>query len=228
MKLEKNELRVAIFIIVPVVLLLLAVMLKLGYSIASSTMDVYLKIDSLTAIKEGTPVKIKGYTIGRVIDIKPVFKPALHFLAVMRIQREIELYEDCGAFIYNQNIIGDPIIEVRNPERKGELLVAGTVIEGIEYGNLDTVVQKVSTLLTSLNALTGVVQDITYESKGNLRELIANLTKSAGTLNETLMNSQRDVIAILGSFRDTAKTMNRISEELEKSPMKFIFKDKKE
>ncbi|TAL35598.1 MAG: MCE family protein [Spirochaetes bacterium] len=228
MKLEKNELRVAIFIIVPVVLLLLAVMLKLGYSIASSTMDVYLKIDSLTSIKEGTPVKIKGYTIGRVTDIKPVFKPALHFLAVLRIQKEIQLYEDCGAFIFNQNIIGDPIIEIRNPEKKGEPLVANAVIEGIEYGNLDTVVQKVSQLLTSLNSMIGVIQDITLESKGNLRELVATLTKSAGTLNDTLMNSQKDVIAILGSFRDTAKTMNRISEELEKSPMKFLFKDKKE
>ena len=69
MKLEKNELRVGVFIVVPLVIMLLFVLLKLGYSFASSTIDVYLKIDSISSIKEGTLVKIKGYTVGRVIDI---------------------------------------------------------------------------------------------------------------------------------------------------------------
>jgi ABC-type transporter Mla subunit MlaD len=224
MKLEKNELRVAAFILVPLAILLVFVMLKLGYSLASSTVDVFLKIDSITSIKKGTPVKIKGYDIGRVIDIRPVFKPALHFLAVMRIQRGVDVYEDCSAIIMNQNIIGDTVIDIRNPEKKGELLMEGSVIEGIEYVNLEAVLQDVHVLLTNVNSTISVLRDMSLESKGNLRTLVANLSNSVATINDILINSQKDIISIMGSFRETAKTMNEISVELKKHPVKFLFK----
>lgn len=224
MKFEKNELRVAVFILIPLVILLMFVTLKLGYSLASSTIDVYLKIDSLTSIKEGTQVKVKGYTIGRVIDIKPVYKPALHFLAVMRIKKDIEIYEDCSAIIQNQNIIGDPVIEIRNTEKKGELLADHSVVEGIEYVNLEAILQDVHALLTTLTSTVNVIRDISIESKGNLRMLVANLSNSVATINGILSSSQKDILAILASFRETAKTMNEISEELKKHPVKFLFK----
>ena len=38
LKLEKNELRVAVFILIPLAILLIFVVVKLGYSFASSTM----------------------------------------------------------------------------------------------------------------------------------------------------------------------------------------------
>jgi ABC-type transporter Mla subunit MlaD len=224
MKLEKNELRVAVFIIVPVAILLLFVTLKLGYSVATSTMDVYMKVDSITAIREGTLVKIKGYTIGRVIDIKPVYKPALHFLAILRINREMGLYEGCAAVIQNQNIIGDPAIDIRNPEIKAEPLRDHSVIEGVEYVSLEAILQDVHVLLSSLTNTVNVFKDISLESRGNIRTLLTNLSNSVATINDLLVNSQKDILAILTSFRETAKTMNEISEELKKHPMKFLFK----
>ncbi len=222
---EKNELRVGLFLLVPLAILLVFVILKLGYSFASSTIDVYLKIDTLTSVKNGTPIKIKGYTIGRVVDVKPVFKPALHFLATMRIQNNIELYEDCSAVVMNQNVLGDPVIEMRNPELKGNELQDGDVIEGIEYVNLEAILQDVHQLLSGLTSTVGVVRQITLESRQNLRTLVANLSSSVANINIILENSQKDILAILGSFRKTAKTMNEISVELKKHPVKFLFRD---
>ncbi|MDY6935942.1 MAG: MlaD family protein [Spirochaetota bacterium] len=227
MKLEKNESRVGIFILLPIIILLLFIMLKLGYSLASDTIDVYLKIDNITSIKEGTQVKIKGYTIGRVVDIKPVYKPSLHFLALMRIKDNIELFEDCSAIIQNQNIIGEPVIEIRNPERKGNPLKDGSVVEGIEYVNLEVILHDVHVLLTTLSETADVIKGISIESRGNLRSLISNLSTSVSTINQILLISQKDIISILSSFRATAKTMNEISEELKKHPVKFLFKGKK-
>jgi ABC-type transporter Mla subunit MlaD len=224
MKLEKNELRVAVFLVVPLAILLLFIMLKLGYSVAGSTVDVYLKIDSITSIKEGTLVRIKGYDIGRVIDIRPVYKPALHFLAVMRLRRDIDIYEECSAIIQNQNIIGDTVIDIRNPERKGELVGDGSVIEGIEYVNLEAVLQDVHVLLASLTGTVDVLRDISLDSRANLRTLVANLSNSVATVNNILLTSQKDIGAILASFRETAKTMNEISLELKKHPVKFLMK----
>lgn len=224
MKLEKNELRVAIFILIPAALLLLFVLLKLGYSVASSTTDIYLKVDNISSIKKGTLVKIKGYTVGRVVEIIPVYKPALHFLAVMRLQREIQLYENCTAVIQNQNIIGDPVIELKNPERIGVALRDGAVIEGIELVNLEVVLQDIHTLLNSLSGTVSVIRDISAESKGNLRNLLGNLSNTAATFSTMMSSSHEDIVETLKTFKKTAKTMDEISVELKKHPVKFLFK----
>jgi ABC-type transporter Mla subunit MlaD len=228
MAFTKNEIRVGLFIVVPLLILLLTVLLKLGYSIAGSTMDVYLKTDSITSIKKGTPIRIKGYQIGRVVEIKPVYKPALHFLATMRISRDIELFDDCTAVIQNQNIIGDPTIEFRNPERRGSPLLAGDVVEGIEVVNLEILLGNVNTLVSNLSSTVGVIKQITVDSRQNLKSLVSNLAGSVSNLNAILANSQKDLGSILGSFRETAKTMNEISVELKRHPMKFLFSGKKE
>jgi len=200
-------------------------MLKLGYSLSGSTIDVYLKVDSMTFIKKGTPVKLKGFAIGRVVEIKPVYKPALHFLALMRIQSDVDLNEECAAVILNQNIIGDPVIEMKNPDKKGLPLLNGDVLEGIEYVNLEGVMQNVNTLLTTLATTAEVIKQISMDSKQNLRTLVANLSMTVANLNSILENSQKDIVGIMASFRETAKTMNEISVELKKHPMKFLFKE---
>jgi phospholipid/cholesterol/gamma-HCH transport system substrate-binding protein len=228
MKLDKNEYRVALFILVPIVVILLFVILKLGYSVASSTIDIYLKVDSITSIKKGTQVKVKGYSIGRIIEIQPVYQPELHFLAVMRIQKDIEIFEECYAKILNQNIIGEPIVDIINPEIKADLIKEGSVIEGSEEVNLEAVLTNVQALLTNLNKTVDVLRGMTNESRSNVRQLIANLTASISSVNKILMDSQQDIGVILASFRETAKTMNEISVELKKHPMGFLLKGKDE
>jgi len=228
LKLDSNEIRVAAFIVVPLALLLLIVAVKLGYSIEGSTIDVYLKVDSISSIKKGTNVKIKGHTIGRVVEIQPVYKPALHFLATMRIDNTVGLFENCAAVIQNQNIIGDPVIELRNPERPADLLAGGSVIEGIEHVNLEVILQDVHNLLANTNAAIGVFKEIQLQSKGNIRSMMQNLANSVANLNSILANLQRDFVAILSSFRETAKTFTEISAELKKRPMGFIIRGKKD
>ncbi len=226
MKLKKNEFRVALFLLAPIIFILLFVTLKFGYSLASSTIDVYLKVDSITSIKKGTQVKIKGYPIGRVIEIQPVYQPELHFLATMRIENDIEIYENCYAWIQNQNIIGEPEIEIQNPEIKGDLIKEGSVIEGSEEVNLEAVLESAHTLLTNVTKTVDVLRGMSLESRSNVRSLIANLAASVDTINKILMNSQKDISATLISFRETAKTMREISVELKKHPVKFLFKGK--
>ncbi len=228
MKLEKNEYRVALFIVIPIIVILLFVVLKLGYSLASSTIDVYLKVDTISSVKKGTQVKVKGYSIGRVIEIMPVFKPELHFLAVMRINKDMEIFEECYAVIQNQNIIGEPIIDIVNPEIKNDLIKDGSVIEGSEEINLEAVLTNVNTLLSNLSKTVDILKGMSLESRSNIRKLISNLTTSIGSVNKILKYSEQDIGTILGSFRETAKTMQVISEELKKHPMTFLFKGKDE
>ncbi len=222
-----NELKVGLFIIIPVIILLLFAILKLGYSLSGSTIDVYLKIDNISAIKKGTAVKLKGYDIGRVVELRPVYKPGLHFLATMRIKSDIDLHEDCSAIILNQNIIGDTVVEMRNPERKGMPLRNGDVIEGLEYVNLEAILRDVHNLLNTITDTVSVVKDISIDSKQNIRGLLTNLGTSITSVNSILADSQKDIPAILHSFRETAKIVNEISVEFKKRPMGFILSGEK-
>jgi virulence factor Mce-like protein len=224
-KYSSNEVKVGIFILVPSVILILLVLLKLGYSVSSSTMDVYLKIDSIKSIKKGTLVKVKGYEIGSVVEIRPVYKPALHFLAVMRIKKGVELYDNCSAVIQNQNIIGDSSIEIQNPDEKVALLQNGDVVEGYEYVSLDSVITNVNTLLTKLQGATGTIDRAVGETNTNLRGLMDNLGTSVNNLNALLNGSQKDILVMIASFRKTAKTLEEVSQELKKHPVKFLFKE---
>jgi len=223
-----NEFRVGVFILVPVIILLLFVALKLGYSFSGSTIDVYLKVDNIKAIKKGTAIKLKGYDIGRVVELSPVYEPTLHFLAKMRIKKDIELNEECTAIILNQNIIGDTVIEIRNPDYKGSPLRDGDVIEGLEYVNLEAVLTDVHKLLNTVTETVGVVKQISLESRQNVRSLLTDLGGSVASINAILSGSQKDILATLQSFRETALTMQQISAEIKKHPMKFLMSGKKD
>jgi ABC-type transporter Mla subunit MlaD len=222
--LKRTEMKVGLFILFPIVVLISIILFKLGYSLSSTTYDVYLKIDNIKAIKVGTSVRVKGFEIGRVVDISPVYKPSLHFLARMRVTNQLALYESCSAIIQNQNVIGDANVEIRNPDRPEEPLRDGDVLEGIEYVNIEALLQDVHSLLATATSTMSVVKDISVESKGNIRRLTADLSGSMGTVNSMLANSQRDFIDIMTSFRKTAQTMQEISVELKAHPMKFITK----
>lgn len=224
-KRNKNELRVGLFLITPLVILLLTIMLKLGYSLASSTMDIYMRVDSLNSVKNGTSVMIKGYRIGRLVDIRPIFEPELHFLATMRINRNIELREDCSVIIKNQKIFGDSIVEVRNTDSLVPALQDGDVVEGIEMVSLDIIMRQVNDLLAMLSTTVSGVNNMILDSRSNISSLTTNLANTANNLNHIVEDSQQDILATLKSFRATAETMQEISEELKKHPIKFLFKD---
>ncbi len=223
-----NELKVGLFVFIPLAIVLLFFVVKLGYSLSGSTIDVYLKIENISAIKKGTAVKLKGYDVGRIVELSPVYRPSLHFLAKMRIKSNINLHEDCSAIIMNQNIIGDTVIELRNPERSGNPLREGDVIEGFEYVNLEAILQDVHRLLATITDTINVLQTISNESRFNIQSMTANLNSSMETVNKILASSEGDIVSTVKTFRETAETIQEISLELKKRPFGFIMKGSKE
>jgi len=215
---------VGLFVFIPLAIVLLFFVVKLGYSLSGSTIDVYLKIENISAIKKGTAVKLKGYDIGRVVELTPVYRPSLHFLAKMRIQKDIDLHEDCSAIIMNQNIIGDTVVELRNPERKGKPLQDEDVIEGFEYVNLEAILQDVHRLLATITDTVNTLNLISNESRSNIQSMTSNLNSSMESLNKILSSSENDIISTVKTFRETSETIQEISLELKKRPFGFIMR----
>jgi len=72
-----------------------------------------------------------------------------------------------------------------------------------------------------------VLRDISLDSRSNIRVLLSNLSRSVETVSTVLNDSQKDIIEIMRSFRKTAKTMDEISTELKRHPLKFLMKGDK-
>ncbi len=225
-KIKNTEVKVGLFILIPIVIIFLLVLVKLGYSVASSTIDVYLKVDSMKAIKKGTPIQMKGYTIGRINSIKPIYKPDLHFLALMRIDKNFRIDENCTAIIMNQNIIGDPMVEIRNPEKLSSLIQQGDVIEGLEYVNLEVMMQNVNGMISKVSSAISDFQNLSLDNRYNLKKTVTDLSKGIRSLSKVLQSSEGDLVATFGDLRKMVKNLNEIAKELKKHPVKFLFEDK--
>jgi hypothetical protein len=85
--------------------------------------------------------------------------------------------------------------------------------------------KNVNALLLSVSSTANVFKEISMNSRGDIQKLMKNLADSGAQLSKFLETAQVDVIQILKSFRKTAVTMQEISTELKKHPVKFLFKD---
>ena len=107
-------------------------------------------------------------------------------------------------------MIGDPVVELRNPETKGAFLREGDVIEGIESGSIEDIMAKVNTLLTEVTAIVTLYREVSQESRGDIRKLVTSLADSIANINNIIQNSQKDIIDIIGSMRKTAQTLDEV------------------
>ncbi|HPR38516.1 MAG TPA: hypothetical protein PLT13_13045, partial [Spirochaetota bacterium] len=83
-------------------------------------------------------------------------------------------------------------------------------------------------LLNNINDTVGVVKNISIESRQNIRGMLTDLGGSVASVNNILTNSQKDILAIMQAFRETAITMQQISAEIKKRPMGFLMKGSKD
>lgn len=224
MHFNKNELRVGVFIILPILFLIGFIIVKLGYSFAGTTYDVYLRIANIKSVKVGTAVKIKGYTIGRIVDIKPVYEPELNFYALMRIKEEIAIYEKCNAIIQNQNVIGDAIIEIRNPEMKLKLLKHGSVIDGSEQINLEVLLEDVHRVLVAFTGMADSVNSLSKENRRNIQVMLVNMAQAMETINKLVNSSDKDMTEIVKSIKEITDNLKEASGEFKKHPVDFLMK----
>jgi len=225
-----NELKVGIFILVPVVLIVLFVVVKLGLNLIGSTIDVYLKLDDITGIKEGTSIKLKGYEIGRVIKVEAISESKLYFLATMRIKNEIKIYKNCLVEIRNQNVIGDTVIEIKNSDKEGNPLEDGEVIknkdiiEGPEHVNLDVVLHKVQYILDDVEKIVNSLE----QNKHHISSIIANINSTTARTNRILSDSEDRIQKTLERAEGISENVEKISAEFKNRPAGFLLRGSKD
>ncbi len=183
------------------------------------TEEVYFVAERATGLYTGMPVKVSGFKIGRLKDMK------LQDDATVRITLSIEasqmkwLREDSYALLTKEGLIGESIIEII-PGRGRNLRPGERInfekLKGIEEmagelkGEITVILNEIKELLTYINAPQGDIK----KSLSNLQKISEELIKTTRATNKLIEELNARLTSIGDKTEDTLDETKRRLEEL--------------
>lgn len=103
--------------------------------------SLYARFGSVSGLKVDSPVEIYGIEVGR-IERLTIDKEKQAALVVLRVRKDIEVYDDASATIKTSGLIGDKFVNI-DPGGGGDILKpGGTIIETTSPVDLEDLIGK--------------------------------------------------------------------------------------
>lgn len=190
--------------------LALAIVLAVALAVLSAyrqgwftpTVHAYVELPSASGVQLGTPVKLKGFTIGEVDEIS--LEKDLAVRARLRITAEkMELLgADASGRFGRDGPIGGKFIEILPGSREGRRLSADATLPMDAGSELEDVMATVKTAVEKLSIAIGKVDPILDDTR--------KLTGEAVAMRETVRNSlsvtMANITAMSAELRRTGET----------------------
>ncbi len=142
MKKYSSETVVGIFVVIG--LLCVAYMtVKLGKVslFGNNYYSLFARFDSVSGLREGSPVEIDGIEVGRVAQMT-LDQEKQSALITLKIRNGIKVYDDASATIKTSGLIGDKFVKI-DPGGAGELLKpAGTIRDTTTPTDIEDLIGK--------------------------------------------------------------------------------------
>ncbi len=142
MKKYSKETSVGIFMLVG--LLLVAYMaVKLGNLnlFGDDTVLINARFNKVTGLRTGNPVTMYGLRIGRVSALT-IDQEKQAAMVQMKIQKDIQVYEDAVAAIKTEGLIGDKYIDIDAGGGMDALAPGGTILDTISPVDMGDIIGK--------------------------------------------------------------------------------------
>jgi len=183
----KNEYRIGLFFMFGV-LVLVFIMDFLGeIPFNSNTKNIYTYFDSVGELKEGSPVKLKGFVIGKVSSVELDNR---RLKVVMNVQKDAPVKNDSTASIQLSSLLGTSYINLTFGSDKGVLSNGSYPLPSVNPTELNKILTKLDSTIDSLGtALDGLsaLSDNTDKISNiftNLDTFTENLALGKGTLGK--------------------------------------------
>ena len=141
---KKYSLETVVGIFVVIGLLCVAYMtVKLGKVslFGDNYYSLYARFDSVSGLREGSPIEIDGIEVGRVERLTLDQEKQLA-LITLKIRKGVKVYDDASATIKTSGLIGDKFIKI-DPGGGGALLKpAGTITETTTPTDIEDLISK--------------------------------------------------------------------------------------
>jgi phospholipid/cholesterol/gamma-HCH transport system substrate-binding protein len=103
--------------------------------------SLYARFDSVSGLREGSPIEIDGIEVGRV-DRLTLDQEKQSALITLKIRKGVKIYNDASAQIKTAGLIGDKFVKI-DPGGGGDLIKpAGTITETTAPTDIEDLIGK--------------------------------------------------------------------------------------
>jgi phospholipid/cholesterol/gamma-HCH transport system substrate-binding protein len=219
-----NETKVGALAAIAITLLILGFNFLKGRNLFSNSSRIYAKFDNVDGLAPSNAVMVNGLQIGTVYEIKPADKAIDTILVTLNMTKDVNIPVNSVAFIRTPPL-GTPEIDITLGNSGTHLKLGDTILTKTTGGLLDGVMKSVDPVLTQvslvLHSLDSVLDKFSSildpNTKGNLRNLIANLNKTAENLTVSTEGLNQLLNKETGSVSKTMEHLNSFTDNLAKN-----------
>jgi ABC-type transporter Mla subunit MlaD len=206
MKIERGDIGVGL------TLLTATVVLVGGWLWLSRASDDYFALFTEFDVVEGlttqTPVRLQGFTVGRVQSITPSSTEtgSVVFRVEIRVEHEfleegaLRIPEGTVARLAFPPVVGPPFITLEPPAEGGEPLVSGTDVPGF----------RTEPFLDQIQVLTGQLSFTVTETLMRTMQLMDSVSGTLGRLDQTLEMTSNAIPEILDNLNTSMTTAEQL------------------
>lgn len=229
---RSTEIKVGAVVVIGLALLIFFTYYVKGWNMGK-TYPLYIKFDFISGLEVGAPVRLAGYKVGEVTELKLLPKEQKAMVEI-EISEDYKLPKDSKARIDTSGIMGEKYIELSYGS-SGETLHQGDIITGEEPFKMEDVVEKgekiadeVEKLVSSLNNLLGKeetqsaldslvtnmqrisenVDSIIGKEKENVSNIIMDLGEVTEKVNDALVQAETTMMAITGVVKENREDLD--------------------
>lgn len=220
-QLEQREIRRKQFLVAALFLLAIAFSLIFAYWMGAfgfgPTRHIYVNYDFAGGLDRGSPVRLAGIKVGRVMDVSFASAPTVLRLKIDISQAAFsQLTEDSKFYINLAGLIGERYVEV--VPGNGALVKNNHEFRGIDPPRIDQ-------LISQGYGIFGDLRTLFNENKGDIKEILATVNELTKNLNRlvgsTTIEQRKQFQTLLTNFAAMSGDLRDVTSSIS-SGMTFI------
>jgi phospholipid/cholesterol/gamma-HCH transport system substrate-binding protein len=223
-----NETKVGILTAVSIALLFLGFNLLKGKSLFSTSKTIYAVYTQVNGLQPSNGVQVNGLVVGNVANLDVMNKNAGKILVTLRITKKIDIPRNSVARI-TSDLLGSKTVQIDFGNANDYLKDGDTVYAAVDGSITDALKEQLSPLVNKLEVTLGSVDSVLLtvnsifdpNTKGNLREAIANLNTTMGNFSKTSASLNRMLDPKTGSVSATMGNLESFSGNLKNNNEKI-------
>jgi phospholipid/cholesterol/gamma-HCH transport system substrate-binding protein len=217
-----NETKVGVLTIIALTILILGFNFLKGKDVLKKRKKIYAVFKDLGSLAKSNEVKINGYVIGSVYEIRAKDKDLSGLVATINLTENVNIPIDSKAMISTPLVGGSYIVIQKGKDSLNFLKPGDTLSTFVDVGILDDVkaqltptLAKVRVTLDTLNRVMRNVNDLfTAEAKINIQQTLSNLNRASNSLNGLIDNESSALSKTLSNAEEITRTIKANTEDV--------------
>ncbi|WP_431136384.1 MlaD family protein [Psychroserpens mesophilus] len=236
-----REVKTAILVISGILLFIFLFNYLKGENLLDSSRTYYALYDNVEGLAPSTPVTINGMNVGKVKNIAFKGDGSGKLLVTLLIDNDFQFSKNSKAELYDLGLIGGKAVAIIPAFDNAENATSGTYLETtVKAGITELVNQRLTPLQEKIEAvmentdslLTSLNEVLDSETKGNIKEGIAELNatiksfkSTSMSLNKLVNTNQESLTATISNFETTSENFSKLSDSLANANLSQTIKD---